>query len=484
MKKVTYIILIILSVFATACTNWLDVQPKEEIEADKMFEDERGYLQCLNGSYLILSNAGLYGLELTVGFPDEIVHYWLERSEFYNANYKDVAVVGRLDAVWSQMYQSIANLNLMLGYLEEDAVEEFKYYNFIKGEALALRAYMHLELLNLFGPVFTGTSEELSIPYRESFSNQLVQKMPVSEVLVKIERDLLEAYDLLKEDPINIYGREVSASSGERPDNKDLAYDFRGCRMNYYAVCATLARLYILEKDYVNALKYASEVINAENIFQLVQRKDILDEQLRDKLFKRELVWALIDSQSTDYGHILEKEGYEFDYEFWEYLYNSAEKYGSAEDYRYQYWYRKTSGSTLPKYLLVKYSQSETDSETEDVDKANYIPMIRLTEMYYIAAESLLDTDPKEAYRLLNVVRESRNLPALPVDIENDKVALMDRIVDEARKDFFGEGKMFAMYKRLFRDIDFRNGKEIKASEGLFELPLPNDELEFGSNEM
>lgn len=471
-----------LSFLLTACSNWLDVQPKEQIEADKMFEDERGYLQSLAGSYLLLSDPGIYGLELTTGFPDEIVRYWRERSEFYNANYKDAGVVNRLDAAWTQLYKVIANLNLMLGYLAEEDKGGFKHYDLIKGEALGLRAYLHLELLNLFGPVFNGTSEELSIPYREDFSNQLVQRMPVKEVLAKIERDLLEAYGLLKEDPIHIYGRQVKASE-EQPENTELSESFRGCRMNYYAVCAALARLYLLEKDHGNALEYAKEVIEAEDIFQLVHRNDLLDEQFRDELFSRELVWSVLDPVFTADGHIgrLHNAGYNFDFDFWKYIYQSGEKYGSLEDYRNQYWWRLTQ-TTIPDYILTKYTVIDDD---KNVTNLGYeVPMIRLTEMYYIAAECQLETAPEESWRLVNVVRESRNLPALPITLANDKIALMDRIVDEARKDFFGEGKMFAMYKRLFRDIDLGNGKIIKASKNLFELPVPNAELEFGVNEM
>ena len=66
-----------------SCNSWLDLKPYGEVEQDKMFEDEQGFLQTLSGSYLLLTDQAAYGQELTIGFPEEIVHYWRKRSEFY-----------------------------------------------------------------------------------------------------------------------------------------------------------------------------------------------------------------------------------------------------------------------------------------------------------------------------------------------------------------------------------------------------------------
>lgn len=53
----------------------------------------------------------------------------------------------------------------------------------------------------------------------------------------------------------------------------------------------------------------------------------------------------------------------------------------------------------------------------------------------------------------------------------------------EARKDFIGEGRMFFMYKRLFRDIYVRQGVTITADENRFVIPIPDDEYEFAGIE-
>lgn len=72
---------------------------------------------------------------------------------------------------------------------------------------------------------------------------------------------------------------------------------------------------------------------------------------------------------------------------------------------------------------------------------------MRLTEMYYIAAEANLENNAPEAYRLLNEVRVSRNLDPLPETLKNEPVALTKQLIYEYQKDTWGEGKLFYFYQ-------------------------------------
>ncbi|MDR0766582.1 MAG: RagB/SusD family nutrient uptake outer membrane protein, partial [Odoribacteraceae bacterium] len=151
MKKIYYMLAFLFPL--ASCNDWLDVVPLGEVDEDKMFEDERGFHETLAGSYSLLTSPATYGMELTAGFPDEIVRYWDERSEFFNFKYDDANVVGRLSSTWSKMYETIANLNLLLGHAGKWTPETLPHYNLIVGEAKGLRAYLHLDLLRIFGPV-------------------------------------------------------------------------------------------------------------------------------------------------------------------------------------------------------------------------------------------------------------------------------------------------------------------------------------------
>lgn len=51
----------------TSCDSWLDVKPKTEEEAERMFSTEEGFKSALAGAYISLSQPELYGRELTFG---------------------------------------------------------------------------------------------------------------------------------------------------------------------------------------------------------------------------------------------------------------------------------------------------------------------------------------------------------------------------------------------------------------------------------
>lgn len=489
MRKINaiYGLLVLGTLMLVSCNDWLDVKPYGEVEADKIFEDEQGFLQTLSGSYLLMTSGSAYGRELMIGFPEEIVRYWKKRSEFHVFDYKNADVVSRLDATWAKMYEAIANTNLMLQHLAQKDPDDFEHYRLIKGEALGLRAYLHLDLLRLFGPVLkNGGMDAKAIPYHEVFSNQTVKLMTAREVLGRIQRDLDSAYVLLADDPIKIYGRDESkyAKKGhenQAPEVKGLAFSYRGCRMNYYAVCATLARLHMLKEEPAKALQYANEVIvGGKDIFTLANWDDIDHE---DMMFERELVWSLYDPDTKD--HLVSEvkgKGYALDEAYYNFVYCDRSDYGSDEDWRYTYWfeYSKTSPAF---WYLSKYNRtySTTDKTDDQTPWRTIVPMIRLSEMYYIAAEASLQTNPAEAYRLLNEVREARNLDDLPSSIESNAGELSNQIMHEYRKEFWGEGKLFYSYKRLFADIQTRE-ETITATKAIYELPLPKDEIEFGDN--
>ena len=475
MKRILYILALLFPL--ASCSDWLDITPLGEVEEDKMFKDERGFHETLAGSYSLLASPNAYGMELTAGFPDEIVQYWNERSEFYNFKYDDATVAARLSATWSKMYEAIGNLNLLLGHAKKWTPETLPHYNLIVGEAKGLRAYIHLDLLRLFGPVLADGLDRPSIPYREEFSNNITRQMTARDVLAKIETDLKEAYTLLADDPIKENGRFLdNATLANTAENKAYAYLFRGIRMNYYAVSATLARYYLLVGNKPEALKYAQEVIDANNIFQLGNAKS----NTQDWMFQPELVWALYDADINKQAH-LGNTSFSFYYpvnaEFRTFVY--SEGHGLPDDFRLNHWWG-TTGTTPAIEYLGKYFRTMNDDE--DVTKWDkLISMIRLSEVYYIAAEANIGVDDAKARQLLQNVRDARNLSTsvLPATLTGND--LLEQILAEQRKEFWGEGKLFYTYKRLFHDIVIRQSA-IPASKAIFELPIPKEEIEYGNN--
>ena len=100
------------------------------------------------------------------------------------------------------------------------------------------------------------------------------------------------------------------------------------------------------------------------------------------------------------------------------------------------------------------------------------MPAIRLTEMYYIAAECLKEKDIDGALRMLNAVREARGLDGFS---NIDKDVLQKEIAKEYYREFAGEGQLYFYHKRVGTvNID---GVHANAA---YVFPMPDVEIDLG----
>ena len=75
--KIKLSVWILLALFVTtSCDSWLDVKPKTEEEAERMFSTEEGFKSALAGAYISLSQPELYGRELTFGMVGILGQEW------------------------------------------------------------------------------------------------------------------------------------------------------------------------------------------------------------------------------------------------------------------------------------------------------------------------------------------------------------------------------------------------------------------------
>jgi hypothetical protein len=59
----------------------------------------------------------------------------------------------------------------------------------MKGEALGLRAFLHFDLLRMFGPVYKEHPASKAIPYRIAFDKDATPVLPASEVVDAILKE-------------------------------------------------------------------------------------------------------------------------------------------------------------------------------------------------------------------------------------------------------------------------------------------------------
>jgi starch-binding outer membrane protein, SusD/RagB family len=484
MKK--YLIIITVLFFLASCNKWFDVKPEDEVTKEELFKTETGFMEALNGVYTACSQRELYGLELSSGLPEVLAqnyHFEPNDRDGYKQtslyNYADLQFIDRKDKIWRMMYNAIANCNLILENIDNGTPFTAVNHQLIHGEALAMRAYLHLDLLRLFAPSFTTAPTAKAIPYVTSFSNKATPLSNVTEALNKMVDDLITAKELLKPvDPILTAAYKVGYpgdTASKEMTGPVLFHQNRRHRLNYYAVCGTLARVYLHLDKKQEALANAKEVIEA-NKFPWTKEEDFIhaDVKLKDRIMYPELVFCWYDNwYVNDFARIFEggAAGFYIRADAGDKLY---EKGGvGGEDRRFKQWFNLINDNSITRYELLKYKRDKEANRHPLVH-----PAIRLSEMYYIAAESSWDTNPAKALEYLNLVRAAKGIN-VPVNT-GSKTVFMNELVKEMRKETYAEGQLFYLYKRLNRGILQETGAITPPSDKIFVLPFPNDELEYG----
>lgn len=482
MKTIVAIILFLLGLLTISCDKWLDVRSDDEIYVDDALIDRAGFVKALDGIYQQLGDPDLYGRELKFGMLDVMAGYWymIKQHNYYAAfkfDYQDPGFQKKRDALWSKMYSAIHQCNILLEAV--DNIKNDEYYNVIKGEVLGLRAFIHFELFKLFGPVtIIKGMDTPAIPYHAETSKVRVKFSTSRVCLSKIEQDLLEAKNLLKDDPIKTQGRIQDGNTGGDPYNSLL--DRRGIRMNYYAVVALLARQALYEGNMPKTMQWGEQLLtelNSSKAVRLIDKDDLLSEEPKDNRWTMENIWGLyirnmkknMDGSFSGLMTINTMLVPDFP-SFLDQIYTRGT--GNISDYRYQEW---AVARNFNKFQSVDFNEESTAPTQAYLFE---MQLINLPEIYLILAEAYLDSNIQQALKILNTLRAHRGLAALNPGAGTTADIIRGYLMDEVRREYIGEGYLFLYYKRLFHDI-YRSEYTIPAQESVFVLPLPADEILF-----
>ncbi len=455
-----------------SCNEWLDVQPRSQVEDTELFSSERGFKEALAGVYSSMLSNNTYAKELTYGFIGVLGQEW---DYYYSSQYNDAATynydaaypTGFIRGIWTTNYTGIANANHLLANIDAKAGLFAKdNYEVIKGEALALRAFLHFDLLRCFGVSYAVNPNQPSIPYSSSLSYSVAPQLSVSEATEAVLKDVIDAEALLKgHDPIAT-GRTIT----EVEDNGYL-YN-RQLHLNYYAVKGLEARVRMWKGDYEGASKAADEVMQSGAFtwatvgnLQAGYDRCLADEHLF-ALNNLTLTSDVADNYFSDgspYSYAVTRE------RLLDYFDNAT------QDYRYTFLFKSGSSTHANNRYVTKYDEPSNGAEFY----SNKMPLIRLAEIYLIKCETLYrlgNTD--EALAVLNQVRNARNLPALgemPADFFTE-------LLHEYRRELLGEGQLFFLYKRLNSPVILYSDADAVADK-VYTFPLPITETESAHRE-
>ena len=481
MKKIIYTMIIACTTLFASCDSWLEVKPYDQIAEGELQKSEEGYQKMLNGIYIDLNSDALYGQTLSVEMIEVMGGaYTIGTDNSVWGNYKDLSSYqynteywrNRLDQTWNKAYALILNCNKILETIDgnKNLFTDGSYY-IIKGEALALRAMLHFDMLRLFGPVYSKDSDKKAIPYYTKQTNSPEPILTAQEVMEKITADYEDALNYLANDPVKTEGTMMSSTE----DGSSNFLRYRALRLNYYAVEALMARAYLYMGNKPEAFKYATDVIKTadQNIFPFVDKNLVIGSPADpDRIFSSEVLFALTNtSRGTIHKNFFDPSrlpNYVFrmdDSMMSNLVYGGAATTGGyQDDYRYRACWMATGSNRY----FYKYSDMVANGSIQNT----MIPMVRLGEMFLIAAESQ-SGDLKAGVQYVNALRRNRGVASLTT-------LTPDLLKYEYIRELYGEGQLFYLYKRLNSDIitSATSSKNPKASDLIFVVPLPDTETE------
>lgn len=480
MKKIIFICACVSMLAMTACSDWIDVSPKTDVESSELFNSESGFKNALIGIYGRMTFVETYGREMTFGYVEELVQRYdiggnaydpVRADDIYDYVTTGTDSKNRQATIWAQMYQTIANINSLLSYIETqgDNIITEGYHDLIKGEALGLRAFHYFDLLRMWGPVYSEDPTAESIPFRDKFTADLIAPMPANEVAQRILDDLHEADSLLVNDGMNYDYNADEIFTCERQ-----------YRMNKYAVKALLARVYLWIGDKEQAAYYAKEVIAGCGL-------ELVRDNGADVSMKGETLFGLqmddMENTLSSYWTDDRLNGTQFAgsnlclmlEDNWQTVFETRSV--GQNDIRATSFAHDNSNPL--RYMCQKYlgdEQNEVEGFYEN------IPLIRLSEMYYILAECV---SLSESVDYLNDVRNARGISRAnnyTFNASYTEDVRKEALRNEYSKDFFAEGQYFYFLKRNNYDTFYRC--PIANMRNYYVFPLPDDEVEFGGGQV
>ena len=497
MKK--YILILLTSVVTlSSCSDWFDVTSGSEIREKDHYSTLAGFQQSLIGCYISMTDNALYGKELSWYAIEILGHQFnpvtsnssnsREMQEYEKFNYDHTQIFSDIENIWAKAYSVIANANEALTNMEgqESSLNEV-YYHVIKGELLAIRAYIHFDLLRLYGyGDWKNRSAELNskktIPYVTTLSSIPTPQRTGKETLQMIINDLEAAEKLLKEyDPIT----KKHPASYYTSIDADGFFKDRTLRLNYYAVKALEARVYLWEgsKESIDkALNATEEIITAigDNgivMYDMYTYSYLLPEiSQSNRSLASEALFSLnvsdITSKITSY---IIPNFVNTDYTAMYISPTDVENIyeGINSDVRFTRMLDQTQSDSRG-YVPMKIHQASLDEFNK-----NRLSLIRLPEIFYIAAECYATSATPNldmALQRLNKIRENRGISTPLENLNADQI--IKEIQKEYHKEFISEGVMFYYYKRTGCKSIPNYSEEMTDTQYL--LPYPTFEIQSG----
>lgn len=417
-----YIFAVTVLSSAVSCSKYLEVTPKQSIDAATALENDEDLNALIIGGYSILGRGSMYGTnflmlpELMGG--DDICTWRGTFTSFREVYNKRMATINEeARRTWVSAYDGINTANLALANL--DKIKDADLKTQIEGEAYFMRGILHFELVRYYAQQYVAATAatDKGIVIKTTPTNdetdafEVLPRNTVAQVYTQVINDLTKATTLL-------------------PEENDY-------RASKYTAYAFLSRVYLQQGDYAKARDAASAVIESglyvpnASVSAVFSNKNTKESIFEIQQTDQNNAGTANDGMATFYASLpgIGRADVRVNAALPNDLYQ-------ASDLRKSEWYYIGTGARAGNTYCGKWKSFSQN-----------LPVIRIPEMYLTRAEAnrrlntnIGATPAQDLAMVVNAVRTNTTAPSNPT---------LDDILKERTRELLFEGLRIHDLKRL-----------------------------------
>jgi hypothetical protein len=424
MKKIIFITFILCTTFSCEV---LDVEPQNSIPASEAFKTKKDIEKGILGAYASFQSLSYYGrtFHLFSDLAADNLSHPLAATAAVYAEVNNNSILpenGSVSGIWSLAYDGINVANNVIQKVPTIDAMTAEEQDIALAELYFIRALNHFNLLNYFGGIPIKLFPTIGVDNLDAPRNT------VAEVYAQIITDLTFAANHL-------------SSTGNKT------------RASKYAAKALLARVYLYQKDYLQAVEMASDVIDNGGYTLLSNYRDIFTDESTESIF--EIFFSQLErNRIAEYNFPTSLNGRREVEPSLDLL--SAYQTGDAR-FNASLAYDGTSA------YAIKYDDLSLGADN--------VIVLRLADMYLIRAEAAANLPTPNVQTIREDINKIRNRAGLGTTLETSILKLVRIIENERRFEFAFEGHRWFDLVRTNRAINFLpNVKSV--NQTLFPIPL------------
>lgn len=437
--------------------DFIELTPPTSVDPSVALKTEADVKNALSGAYAGLRNVDFYGRTLPVlgDLMGDNAYQHSSNSNRYTAfNAYDFTVANaNVLGTWTSGYNVILRANNIINCALPSSPAMDQY----RGEAHAIRALAYFTLVRFFARPYTDNPDGLGVPLilvYDAFKKP--GRAKVSEVYTQIITDLNSAFNLMKT-PTN------AATSNSSQFTK-------------YAAKGLQAKVYLTMGSMPEARTAAEDVITNSN-HKTLAASDVVG-YWSNSSFRTDRLETLFEVSSDAVSNLA--------FDALSYIYSQNGNYGDmVVSFPFYNMFAATDVRRLLMPVVGRFN-NPASSPIPTVDKFPVIQgdvsdtkVLRMSEMYLIAAEASWYTSETDALNYVNFITARRNADP----IATSGTALLEDIITERRKELAFEGDRYMDLLRLKRDVARSTNYPSAARNILYTnfrriFPIPQTELD------